>query len=148
MLEGSAWRDRRLIIFTEWEDTRRWLVRCLEEGGQLGVDTERQISVFTGLTSLDERDRIKRISARHLMKAQCEFSSAPMQPERVLTSRRAATIWSISTYPGIRLASSNATDALIASCNRAGQSSCRYFSYRQREEDRVLDALVVTFPRV
>jgi hypothetical protein len=26
-----AWRDRRLILFTEWDDTRRWLVERLKE---------------------------------------------------------------------------------------------------------------------
>ena len=29
LLSGKAWNDRRLIIFTEWEDTRRWLERRL-----------------------------------------------------------------------------------------------------------------------
>src|SRR5262249_44626278 len=27
-----AWRNRRLILFTEWEDTRRWLVERVKEG--------------------------------------------------------------------------------------------------------------------
>jgi hypothetical protein len=31
MLNGRAWNDRRLILFTEWEDTRRWLGRRLSE---------------------------------------------------------------------------------------------------------------------
>ena len=29
MLDGRQWNRRRLIIFTEWEDTRRWLERRL-----------------------------------------------------------------------------------------------------------------------
>ena len=59
----SAWRDRRLILFTEWEDTRRWLVERLKEGllqrsaGRLDLDG--RILDFTGQTSLEERDRIK-----------------------------------------------------------------------------------------
>ena len=33
MLDAShGWRDRRLILFTEWDDTRRWLVERLKEG--------------------------------------------------------------------------------------------------------------------
>jgi hypothetical protein len=33
MLDADyAWRDRRLILFTEWEDTRRWLVERVKEG--------------------------------------------------------------------------------------------------------------------
>ncbi len=35
LLEGQAWNSRRLIIFTEYEDTRRWLERRLRGGRQL-----------------------------------------------------------------------------------------------------------------
>ena len=58
-----AWRERRLILFTEWDDTRRWLVERLKEGllqrSDGHIDLEKRILVFTGQTSLDERDRIK-----------------------------------------------------------------------------------------
>lgn len=64
MLDSDyAWRDRRLILFTEWEDTRRWLVERLKEGllqRSIGrVDLDGRILNFTGQTSLEERDRIK-----------------------------------------------------------------------------------------
>ena len=50
LLSGTAWNERRLIIFTEWEDTRRWLERRLREAL---ADTDRadeRIGVFTGAT--------------------------------------------------------------------------------------------------
>ena len=31
LLSGTTWNNRRLIIFTEWEDTRRWLEKRLRE---------------------------------------------------------------------------------------------------------------------
>ena len=31
LLDGNRWRDRRLIVFTEYEDTRRWLEKRLRE---------------------------------------------------------------------------------------------------------------------
>ena len=38
MVPGGRWNDRRLILFTEWEDTRRWLQRRLLEALE---DTDR-----------------------------------------------------------------------------------------------------------
>jgi hypothetical protein len=64
MLNSSyVWGNRRLILFTEWDDTRRWLVERLKEGllqhssGRVHLDG--RVLVFTGQTSLVERDRIK-----------------------------------------------------------------------------------------
>ena len=58
-----AWRDRRVILFTEWEDTRRWLLERLKEGllqrSTGRVELDGRILNFTGQTSLEERDRIK-----------------------------------------------------------------------------------------
>ena len=64
MLDAShAWRDRRLLLFTEWDDTRRWLVERLKEGllqrCRGHVDLNGRILVFTRQTSLEERERIK-----------------------------------------------------------------------------------------
>ena len=61
MLAGSVWKPRRLILFTEWEDTRKWLVEVLREGlARRGADEAGRIEIFTGQTSVDQRDRIKR----------------------------------------------------------------------------------------
>ena len=60
MMAGAAWNDRRLVIFTEYEDTRRWLERRLKEAfGDTDRGDER-IGIFTGATSLDRREEIKR----------------------------------------------------------------------------------------
>ena len=60
MVAGTAWNDRRLVIFTEYEDTRRYLERRLKEAfGDTDRGDER-IGIFTGATSLDRREEIKR----------------------------------------------------------------------------------------
>jgi superfamily II DNA/RNA helicase len=59
MLSASSWNSRRLIIFTEWEDTRRWVQRRLLEAL---ADTDRvddRIAVFTGTTNQDRREEVK-----------------------------------------------------------------------------------------
>jgi hypothetical protein len=60
LLAGRNWNRRRLIIFTEYEDTRRWLERRLREAV---ADTDRaddRIGVFTGATGSDRREEVKR----------------------------------------------------------------------------------------
>lgn len=147
MLEGrSRWRNRRLVLFTEWEDTRRWLVDRLKEGllqrsaGQLGLDG--RILVFTGQTSLEERDRIK-----------IAFN-APFdrEPVRILVCTDAAReglnlqarchdlIHVDLPWNPSRLEQRNGRIDRKLQPSRI--VTCRYFFYAQREEDRVLDALV------
>ena len=53
------WNDRRLLIFTEYEDTRRWLQRCLNEAIAHSDRASERIAVFTGMTSRHRREDIK-----------------------------------------------------------------------------------------
>ncbi len=59
LLSGSNWNDRRLIIFTEWEDTRRWLERRLKEAIAETDRADERIAVFTGATGQDRREEVK-----------------------------------------------------------------------------------------
>jgi ERCC4-related helicase len=141
-----AWRERRLILFTEWDDTRRWLVERLKEGllqrSQGRVDLEKRILVFTGQTSLDERDRIK-----------IAFN-APFErePVRILVCTDAAReglnlqarchdlIHVDLPWNPSRLEQRNGR--IDRKLQPSKVVTCRYFFYEQREEDQVLDALV------
>lgn len=135
------WRERRLILFTEYEDTRRWLQR------QLAVlldpeDTHeaRRIDSFTGITSTEWREAIKRA-----------FND-PADPLRILICTDAAR-------EGINLQAQchdlihvdlpwnpSRLEQRNGRIDRKLQPSptvtCRYFVYAQRPEDVVLDALV------
>ena len=147
MLDAShAWRDRRLLLFTEWDDTRRWLVERLKEGmlqrSRGRVDLNGRILVFTGQTSLEERDRIK-----------IAFNAPfDQEPVRILVCTDAAR-------EGLNLQARchdlvhvdlpwnpSRLEQRNGRIDRKLQPSkivtCRYFFYEQREEDRVLDALV------
>jgi ERCC4-related helicase len=147
MLDDShAWQDRRLILFTEWEDTRRWLVERLKEGllqRSLGrVDLEGRILNFTGQTSLAERDRIK-------IAFNAPFDEAPV---RILVCTDAAReglnlqarchdlIHVDLPWNPSRLEQRNGR--IDRKLQPSKTVTCRYFVYTQREEDRVLDALV------
>jgi SNF2 family DNA or RNA helicase len=59
MTAGGQWTDRRLLLFTEYEDTRRWLERRLLEALH-DLDPEDRIACFTGATSTDRREELKR----------------------------------------------------------------------------------------
>ncbi|WP_344694460.1 DISARM system SNF2-like helicase DrmD [Sphingomonas cynarae] len=138
---GARWTGRRLILFTEYEDTRRWLQR------QLSVlldpadpDEDRRIDSFTGITSTERRDAIKRA-----------FND-PDHPIRILLCTDAAR-------EGINLQSQchdlihvdlpwnpsrleQRNGRIDRKLQPADTVTCRYFVYAQRPEDVVLDALV------
>lgn len=147
MLDGeSRWRDRRLILFTEWDDTRRWLVDRLKEG--LGdrskgrLDLDGRIVSFTGQTSLDDRDRIK-------IAFNAPFDQEPI---RILVCTDAAReglnlqarchdlIHVDLPWNPSRLEQRNGR--IDRKLQPSKTVSCRYFLYTQRTEDRVLDALI------
>ncbi|MFF8799627.1 MULTISPECIES: DISARM system SNF2-like helicase DrmD [unclassified Methylobacterium] len=148
MLEpgARAWQERRLILFTEWDDTRRWLVERLKEGllarSRGKIDLDGRILVFTGQTSLEERDRIK-----------IAFN-APFdrEPVRILVCTDAAReglnlqarcrdlVHVDLPWNPSRLEQRNGR--IDRKLQPAKRVSCRYFVYAQREEDRVLEALV------
>jgi hypothetical protein len=60
LLTGQNWNRRRLIIFTEYEDTRRWLERRVREAVADTDLADDRIGVFTGATGSDRREEVKR----------------------------------------------------------------------------------------
>lgn len=138
---GGRWNNRRLVLFTEYEDTRRWLQKRLAEAlDDLAPDD--RIAAFTGATPLDRREDLKR-----------RFNADPStDPLRILICTDAAR-------EGINL-QSRCHDLIHIDLpwnparleqrngriDRKLQPSptvwCRYFLFEQREEDIVLEALV------
>ncbi|WP_298807964.1 DISARM system SNF2-like helicase DrmD [uncultured Sphingomonas sp.] len=137
----GRWHERRLILFTEYEDTRRWLQRQL----QVLLDPDdaceaERIDSFTGVTTPERREAIKRA-----------FND-PAAPLRILICTDAAR-------EGINLQAQchdlihvdlpwnpSRLEQRNGRIDRKLQPSpvvfCRYFSYAQRPEDVVLGALV------
>lgn len=142
LLSDSEWNDRRLIIFTEWEDTRRWLERRLKEAVAETERADERIAVFTGATGQDRREEVK-----------AAFIDDPAkEPLRILICTDAAREGiNLQTYCAdlvhfdlpwnpSRLEQRNGR--IDRKLQPAKQVCCRYFRYEQREADVVLDALV------
>lgn len=137
----GRWRDRRLILFTEYEDTRRWLQRQLSVLlDPADADEVARIDSFTGVTSTERREAIKRA-----------FND-PASPLRILLCTDAAReginlqaqchdlIHVDLPWNPSRLEQRNGRiDRKLQPSNTV---TCRYFVYAQRPEDVVLDALV------
>lgn len=140
MIDGNSWTDRRLIIFTEYEDSRVYIQRQLQRLLPDEPDQDQRIVAFTGVTSIDRREAIKRA-----------FNSA-RSPLRILICTDAAreginlqqqcydlVHFDLPWNPS-RLEQRNGR--IDRKLQPAPQVFCRYFIYRQRPEDVVLDALV------
>src|SRR6266516_652644 len=142
LLSGEEWNDRRLIVFTEWEDTRRWLERRLCEALADTDQADERIAIFTGVTGQDRREEVK-----------AAFNADPnKEPLRILICTDAAreginlqiycadiVHFDLPWNPS-RLEQRNGR--IDRKLQPAKQVFCRYFRYEQREADIVLDALV------
>ncbi|KQM13733.1 hypothetical protein ASE73_11515 [Sphingomonas sp. Leaf24] len=139
--DDGRWRDRRLILFTEYEDTRRWLQRQLAVLLDASDAHEaRRIDSFTGVTSTERREAVKRA-----------FND-PDDPLRILICTDAAReginlqtqchdlIHVDLPWNPSRLEQRNGR--IDRKLQPSDTVTCRYFVYAQRPEDVVLDALV------
>jgi superfamily II DNA or RNA helicase len=141
MTTRGEWTDRRLLLFTEYEDTRRWLERRLIEALH-DLDPENRIACFTGATSTDRREELKR-----------RFNADPAtDPLRILICTDAAReginlqarchdlIHIDLPWNPARLEQRNGR--IDRKLQLSPEVWCRYFIYRQRPEDRLLQRLV------
>jgi ERCC4-related helicase len=148
MLDGNAWNQRRLILFTEYEDTRRWLERRLREAFAGTDRADDRIGIFTGATGADRREEVKRA-----------FNANPAtEPLRILVCTDAAReginlqTWCADLvhidlpWNPSRLEQRNGR--IDRKLQPAKEVVCRYFRYAQRETDVVLDALVRKTERI
>jgi hypothetical protein len=143
----GVWNNRRLILFTEWETTRRWLERRLHET-LADLEPNGRVATFTGTTTSDKREELKRA-----------FNTDPAAERlRILICTDAAR-------EGINLQSHchdlihidlpwnpSRLEQRNGRIDRKLQPSptvwCRYFLFEQREEDIVLKALVEKTERI
>ena len=117
------WNDRRVIVFTEYEDTRRYLERCLREAIAHTDRSGERIAVFAGTTSPQVREDIKHA-----------FNTEPKDhPLRILIAtdaareglnlqRHCADLFHFD-LPGTRAVSTSATAASTASSNPPARCS-------------------------
>jgi predicted DNA binding CopG/RHH family protein len=142
MLAGTTWNNRRLIIFTEWEDSRRWLEKRLREALADTDQADDRIAVFSGPTGQDRREQVK-----------AALNADPAkEPLRILICTDAAREGiNLQTYCSelihldlpwnpSRLEQRNGR--IDRKMQPAKKVFCRYFRYEQRDADIVLEALV------
>jgi SNF2 family DNA or RNA helicase len=139
---GGPWTDTRILIFTEYEDTRRYLVNQIRTAiGSTDLAADRMM-VFSGMTSSEDRETIKRA-----------FNADPkVHPVRILVATDAAR-------EGLNLQShcrdlfhfdvpwnpcrmEQRNGRIDRKLQPAKEVVCRYFFYRQRPEDQILQTLV------
>ncbi len=142
------WNDRRLLVFTEYEDTRRYLELRLREAVAHTDRAVERIAVFSGMTSRQKREDIKHA-----------FNIEPQDhPLRILIATDAAREglnlqrhcldlfhFDLPWNPS-RLDQRNGR--IDRKLQPAGEVFCRYFVYTQRPEDRVLEVLVKKAERI
>jgi len=141
-LDDVEWTDTRILVFTEYEDTRRYLVNCLRAAIRGTMRHEVRIEVFHGPTPPDKRELIKRA-----------FNAPPSEnPVRILVATDAAREglnlqahchnlfhFDVPWNPS-RLEQRNGR--IDRKLQPEPEVNCHYFVYTQRPEDRVLQALV------
>jgi SNF2 family DNA or RNA helicase len=139
---GATWNDMRVIIFTEYDDTKRYLHQQLRAALADSDRAEERIAIFHGPTPPAEREVIK-----------TAFNSEPSRnPVRILIATDAAReglnlqahCWNIFhidiPWNPSRMEQRNGrVDRKLQPHDKV---YCHYFFYQQRPEDRILKVLV------
>ncbi len=140
--EGATWLPRRVLIFTEYADTKRYLQQVLGEKIRASDRAAERIAVFHGGIGEERREAIK-----------AAFNADPHKhPLRILIATDAAREgvnlqnncadlfhFDVPWNPG-RIEQRNGR--IDRKLQQAAEVSCMYFVLPQRAEDRVLDVLV------
>lgn len=139
---GGTWNEGRIIIFTEYEDTLRYLDQQLRTAIAESDRPHERIALFRGSTPNDEREEIKKA-----------FNAEPSEhPVRILIATDAAREglnlqahchqlfhFDVPWNPS-RLEQRNGR--IDRKLQPAPEVFCHYFVYRNRPEDRILEAIV------
>lgn len=140
--EGATWKPRRVLIFTEYADTKRYLQQLLGEKIRDSDRASERIATFHGGIGEDRRDAIK-----------AAFNADPHKhPLRILIATDAAREgvnlqnncydlfhFDVPWNPG-RIEQRNGR--IDRKLQQQDEVNCMYFVLPQRAEDRVLDVLV------
>ena len=139
---GAKWTDTRVLIFTEYDDTKRYLIQQLEALIAGSDQAEQRIEVFHGPTPQQKRDEIKRA-----------FNTSPSRhPVRILVATDAAREglnlqahcsnlfhFDVPWNPSRMEQRNGRIDRKL---QPSPEVNCHYFVYKQRPEDRILQVLV------
>lgn len=139
---GAKWNNIRVLVFTEYDDTKRYLVQQLQSALAGSEDADRRIEIFHGPTPPQKRDEIKRA-----------FNMDPARhPVRILIATDAAREglnlqahcfnlfhFDVPWNPSRMEQRNGRIDRKL---QPSPEVFCHYFVYKQRPEDRILQVLV------
>ncbi|MDB9504716.1 DISARM system SNF2-like helicase DrmD [Spirulina major CS-329] len=139
---GATWEPRRVLIFTEYTDTKRYLVQQLSEAIATSDQAEQRIETFHGGIGTERREAIK-----------AAFNADPHRhPLRILIATDAAREGvNLQNYcadlfhfdvPWNPSRMEQRNGRIDRKLQREPEVRCHYFVLQQRSEDRVLDTLV------
>jgi SNF2 family DNA or RNA helicase len=145
---GKHWSDIRVLIFTEYDDTKRYLQNQLNAVVAGSDRAEERIAIYHGPTPAAERERIKKA-----------FNADPSEhPVRILIATDAAReglnlqahCWNLFHFdvpwnPGRMEQRNGRIDRKL---QPNSDVYCHYFFYTQRPEDRILKVLVEKTKRI
>ena len=139
---GAAWLGRRVLLFTEYADTKRYLVQQLTAAIDGSDQAEQRVRAFHGGMGDEAREHIKQAfnadPARHPLRILVATDAAR---EGVNLQNHCADLFHFDTpWNPSRMEQRNGR--IDRKLQRAPVVHCRYFVLPQRAEDRVLDVLV------
>ncbi len=139
---AAKWRDRRVLIFTEYTDTKRYLQQQLQDAIAGSEQENERIDCFTGGMGDERREAIKRA-----------FNTNPKDhPLRILIATDAAREGvNLQNYcadlfhfdiPWNPSRMEQRNGRIDRKLQREPVVRCHYFVLPQRTEDRVLEVLI------
>jgi ERCC4-related helicase len=139
---GAAWNTRRVLIFTEYTDTKRYLIQQLQ-AAIAGSDRDNErLMTFHGGIGEERREAIKAAfnadPAHHPLRILVATDAAR---EGINLQNHCADLFHIDIpWNPSRMEQRNGR--IDRKLQRSPEVRCHYFVVHQRAEDRVLDVLV------
>jgi SNF2 family DNA or RNA helicase len=144
----GKWNDRRVLIFTEYTDTKRYLEQQLRAAVEGTDGAEERIATFTGGMGEDTREEIKKAfntdPTKHALRILIATDAAR---EGVNLQNHCADLFHFDVpWNPSRMEQRNGR--IDRKLQRAEVVRCHYFYYHQRPEDAVLKALIAKTEKI